>query len=144
MAETLHAATVPAVELEQVANLAANLPQGSAVAVLLQHLVVSVRKGKDIAFLDTEEHLTPNQASELLHMSRPHLLKFIRSGELKTEDVGSHHRIPMSELIDFIARRERAKAAVASAYGAPDVVETALRNGAGELNDEDITALNAL
>lgn len=144
MSETLHAATVPAVELEQVADLAANLPQGSAVAVLLQHLVVSLGKGKDVACLDIEERLSPNRAAELLHMSRPHLLKFIRSGELKTEQVGSHHRVPMSELLDFIDRREHAKAAVAFAYGAPDVVENALRDSAGELTPEDVAALDTL
>jgi len=144
MPQTLHASTVPAEELEQVANLAATLPQGSPVAVLLQHVVVSVSKGKDVAVFETEQHLTPNQASELLHMSRPHLLKFMRSGELQSEEVGTHHRIPMSELLDFINRRERAKAAVAAAYGTPDVVEKALRDGAGELTDEDVAALNSL
>lgn len=147
MPDTLQASAVDAGELEQVANLAAALPQGSAFGVVLQHLVVSVSKGKDVAFVETEKHLSPNQAAALLHMSRPHLLKFIRSGELKTAatgDVGTHHRIPMSELMDFIDRRERAKAAVASAYGTPDVVEKALRDGAAELTDEDVETLNAL
>lgn len=144
MPDTLHASAVHASELEQVANLAADLPQGSAVAVLLQHLVVCVSKGKDVAFIETEQHLSPNQAAELLHMSRPHLLKLMHGGELATDKVGSHHKIPMSELLDFIDRRERAKAEVAAAYGAPDVVENALRNGAGELTADDVEALNAL
>ena len=145
MPDTLHASNVPPRELEQVADLAATLPQGSALAVVLQHLVGSVAEGKDVAFVETEEHLSPNQAAALLHMSRPHLLKFIRSGELKTaDDVGTHHRIPMSELMNFIDRRERAKAAVAAAYGTPDVVEQALRDGAAELTADDVEALNAL
>lgn len=144
MPETLTASTVPTEDLEQVAALASSLPQGSPVAVLLQHFVVSLSKGKDVTFFETEEHLTPQQAADLLHMSRPHLLKFMKSGELKAEEVGTHHRIPMSELLDFIDRRERAKAAVAAAYGTPDVVEKVLRDGAGELTDEDRGALNAL
>lgn len=144
MPDTLQASAVGASELEQVASLAAALPQGSALGVVLQHIVVSVNKGKDVAFIETEEHLSPNQAADLLHMSRPHLLKFIRSGELRTDAVGTHHRIPMSELMDFIDRRERAKAAVAAAYGTTDVVEKALRDGAAELTDEDVEALSAL
>jgi excisionase family DNA binding protein len=144
MPDTLHASTVPAGELEQVTDFVATLPQGSAVAVLLQHLVVSMRKGKDVAFVETEKHLSPNQAAELLQMSRPHLLKLMRAGELSTDMVGSHHKIPMSELLDFIDRRERAKAAVAAAYAAPDVVEDALRSAAGDLSDEDIESLNSL
>lgn len=144
MPDTLHAAAVAAGELDQVADFVATLPQGSAVAVLLQHMVVSVSKGKDITFVETEKMLSPNQAAELLQMSRPHLLKLIRNGEMYSGQTGTHRKIPMSEILEFIDRRERAHAAVASAYGSPDVVETALRNGAAELTDEDVESLNAL
>lgn len=144
MPETLDASTVPAEDLEQVATLAAALPQGSPMAVVLQHLVVSLSKGQDVAVFETEEHLTPNQAAELLHMSRPHLLKFMDSGDLKWEPVGSHRRIPMSELLDFIDRRERAKAAVAHAYGTPGLVDKYLRDSAAGLSKEDIAALDAI
>ena len=144
MPETLDAAAVDAGEVEQVANLAQSLPQGSAVAIWLQSQVVALGKGQDLAMFQVEEHVSPNQAAEVLHMSRPHLLKFIRSGELTTVQVGTHQRIAMSDLMDFIDRRERAKAAVAVAYGSSDPVDDALRNGAGTLSDEDVAALNAL
>lgn len=145
MPETLHASAAPADEMEQVEKFAASLPQGSPIAVVLQHLVVSIHKGKDVAYVETEKHLSPNEAAELLQMSRPHLLKFIRSGELKTAaPTGTHHRIPMSDLMDFINRRELAKAAVASAYGTPNIVEKVLRDAAHELTDEDVAALDAL
>ena len=113
-------------------------------AVLLLYIVAQTRKGKVLAFLETEARLTPNEAAELLHMSRPHLLKLLRAGEIDGDMVGTHHKIAMSEVLAFIDRRERAKAVVAAAYGAPDVVEKGLRDGAGQLSDADREALNAL
>jgi hypothetical protein len=50
----------------------------------------------------------------------------------------------MADLLDFIARRERAKATVASTFGNPELVEQALRDSAAELTDNDIAELNAL
>lgn len=144
MPATLDASAVAPSDLEKVANLASNLPQGSPVAVVLQHLVVSLGKGKDVTVFETEQELTPNQAAELLHMSRPHLLKFLDSGELDSNSVGSHRRIPMSALLDFIDRRERAKATVAHAYGKTDAAETYLRDSAAPLSDADLESLNAL
>jgi excisionase family DNA binding protein len=77
-------------------------------------------------------------------VSRPHLLKFMDNGELAFYRVGNRRRIRMEDLLDFIARRERAKATVASAFGNPALVEQALRDGAAELTDSDIDELNAL
>lgn len=143
MTQTLNASDVDAGDLEQVATLAEALPQGSPLAVVMQHLVAMVRKGQDVTVLTSDEHLTPNQASELLHVSRPYLLKFMDNGELDFYRVGNRRRIRMTDLLDFIARRERAKATVASAFGNPELVEQALRDGAAELTDSDIAELNA-
>lgn len=144
MPETLHASAVAPEDLEQVTDLVASLPQGSAVAVLLQSVVSMVSQGKDVELFDSEQRLSPNQAADLLHMSRPHLLKFIHSGDLRTEAVGSHRRIRLSELRDFMDRRERAKATVAAAYGTEGVAEKALRDGAAELSEADVEALESL
>jgi len=144
MLQTLNANDVDVRDLDQVAALAETLPQGSPLAVVMQHLVATVRKGQDVTFLASDEHLTPNQAADLLHVSRPHLLKFMDNGELAFYRVGNRRRIRMDDLLDFIARRERAKATVASAFGNPGLVEQALRDGAAELTDSDIDELNAL
>lgn len=144
MTQTLNASDVDARDLNQVAALAETLPQGSPLAVVMQDLVATIRKGQDVTVLAMEEHLTPNQAADLLHVSRPHLLKFMDSGELAFYRVGNRRRIRMDDLLDFIARRERAKATVASAFGNPNLVEKALRDGAAELTNSDIDELNAL
>ncbi|WP_166354368.1 helix-turn-helix domain-containing protein [Phytoactinopolyspora limicola] len=142
--QTLSASDVDTRDLNQVAALAETLPQGSPLAVVMQHLVAAVRKGRDVTILASDEHLTPNQAADLLHVSRPHLLKFMDNGELDFYRVGNRRRIRMADLLDFIARRERAKATVASAFGNPALVEQALRDGATELTDSDLDELNAL
>lgn len=144
MPDTLRAATVGPQDLEQVASLAEQLPQGSPVSVVLQHLVVSLNQGKDVTYATTQEHLTPQQAADLLKMSRPHLMKLVRAGELEAEMVGTHHRIPMTEILAFIDRRERAKAEVAVAYGSLDATQKAASSAATQLTDEDIATLHAL
>ena len=144
MHETLHADEVRAEELEQVEHLVKNFPQGSAFTVFLQSVISDVRKGKDVAYADLDKPLTPNEAAALLGMSRPHLLKLLRAGQIDGDMVGTHHKIPMSEVLAFIDRREQAKAVVASAYGTAGVVEKGLRDGAGQLSDEDREALDAL
>lgn len=144
MTTTLNARTVDARDLELVASMAAELSPGSPLAVVLQHLVSSLGSGKDVAFLQDGEHLTPNQAADLLHMSRPHLLKFMDGGELDFYRVGNRRRIRMADLLDFIARRERAQATVASAFGNPSIVERALRDSAGKLSEAELVELNDL
>lgn len=144
MPDTLHAAAVEPRDLEQIASFAEQLPQGSPVSVVLQHLVMSLSQGKDVTYATTQENLTPQQAAELLKMSRPHLMKLIRAGALEAEMVGTHHRIPMTEILAFIDRRERAKAEVAVAYSTTDAVRKAASDAVAQLTDEDIAALNAL
>ena len=65
MPDTLHAAAVEPHDLEQIASFAEQLPQGSPVSVVLQHLVMSLSQGKDVTYATTQENLTPQQAAEL-------------------------------------------------------------------------------
>lgn len=144
MTTTLTAAQVTSKDLEQVATLAAELPQGSALGVMMQHLVASVRAGRDVTLLKDEEQLSPQDAADLLRMSRPHLLKFMDGGELSFYRVGNRRRIRMEDLLDFVARRELARETVANAFGNPDLVEQALRESAAELTDGDLVELDAV
>lgn len=145
MPETLRAAAVAPADLDQVRSLAQDLQQqGSPVSVVLQHLVSNLAQGKDVTYLTSQEQLTPQQAAELLKMSRPHLMKLVRAGEIEAQMVGTHHRIPMAEVMDFIGRRERAKAEVAVAYASTDQVAKVARDRATQLTDGDLAALDAL
>lgn len=144
MNHALVAESVGETELEQLSSFAASLPQGSPVAVLVHSVVSAVMRGSDVAVFEADSEVTPNEAADLLHMSRPHLLKFLDRGDLAFHRVGSHRRIRMSDLLDFIDRRERAKAEVAHALGNGAAIAQRVRDGAAELAPEVVAELNAL
>lgn len=73
--------------------------------------------------LSEEELLTPEQASRLLSVSRPMVIRWIAEGLLPDFPAGTHHRIPKSAVIKLCdERREngmRAIALIASAKTNP-------------------------
>lgn len=114
MATTLTTKSVSSADLEQTAQFARTLPQGSAVAVLLENFVEALQRGADVTLLEVDKELTPNEAAELLQVSRPHLVKIMDRGLLNYRKVGTNRRIAMSDLLDYI---ERANAHVSHLLG---------------------------
>ena len=70
-------------------------------------------------------------------MSRPHLLKFMRDGELPFHTVGSHQRIKMSDLRIFMQAREKGAEILANALHGIRQTEplVASKNVLAELED---------
>lgn len=89
--------------------------QDSALGLLLQRLAEANEDGITINLLADDAELSPNEAAKLLKMSRPHLLKFMRDGELPFHTVGSHQRIKMSDLRTFMQAREKGAEILANA-----------------------------
>lgn len=89
--------------------------QDSALGLLLQRLAEANEDGITINLLADDAELSPNEAAKLLKMSRPHLLKFMRDGELAFHTVGSHQRIKMSDLRTFMQAREKGAEILANA-----------------------------
>lgn len=112
----------------------------SSIALLFQRILSSVSRGADIDLFDGGAELTPNQAAELLKMSRPHLLKFMDRGDLPFHRVGSHRRIVMSDLTEFAAAREEGSRSVAEALGGHQTGNIAQV----ELTAQELEELNSL
>ena len=89
MSTTLTADKVSADELVQMKEFAQALPQGSPLAIMLEGLLDAVRRGADVTLLASDKELTPNQAAQLLGVSRPHLVKIMDRGLLAYRLVGS-------------------------------------------------------
>lgn len=89
--------------------------QDSSLGILLQRLAEANEDGITINLLADDAELSPNQAAKLLKMSRPHLLKFMRDGDLPFHTVGSHQRIKMSDLRTFMQAREAGAKILANA-----------------------------
>lgn len=144
MSTTLTADKVSADELAQTEEFAQSLPQGSPLAIMLEGLLDAVRRGADVTLLASDKELTPNQAAQLLQVSRPHLVKIMDRGLLAYRLVGSNRRIAMADLLDYIERHERANAHVNQLLGTRAHAQLQTMDKAAPLTDEDLTALDAL
>lgn len=144
MSTTLTADKVSADELAQTEEFAQGLPQGSPLAIMLEGLLDAVRRGADVTLLASDKELTPNQAAQLLRVSRPHLVKIMDRGLLAYRLVGSNRRIAMADLLDYIERHERANAHVNQLLGTRAHAQLQAMDEAAPLTDEDLTALDAL
>ena len=144
MSTTLTADKVSADELAQTEEFAQGLPQGSPLAIMLEGLLDAVRRGADVTLLASDKELTPNQAAQLLRVSRPHLVKILDRGLLAYRLVGSNRRIAMADLLDYIERHERANAHVNQLLGTRAHAQLQAMDEAAPLTDEDLTALDAL
>lgn len=89
----------------------------SSITLLLQRMLSSLSRGADIDMFSNDAELSPQQAAEILKMSRPHLLKFMDRGDLPFRRVGTHRRIAMGDLMEFAAAREAGSKVVAEALG---------------------------
>ena len=144
MSTTLTADKVSADELAQTEEFAQGLPQGSPLAIMLEGLLDAVRRGADVTLLASDKELTPNQAAQLLGVSRPHLVKIMDRGLLAYRLVGSNRRIAKADLLDYIERHERANAHVNQLLGTRAHAQLQAMDEAAPLTDEDLTALDAL
>jgi len=59
------------------------------------------------------DELTTTEAAELLNVSRPHLVKLLKQGDIPHHKVGSHHRVYRNDVLSYReGQRERAEDAL--------------------------------
>lgn len=82
-------------------------------AELVARVVDARARGQQIVFARGDAEVTPNEAAELLGMSRPQVRKLIDQGMLDFRKVGAHHRIRVASIQSFLdAERSRRGAAL--------------------------------
>ncbi|WP_176156919.1 helix-turn-helix domain-containing protein [Arthrobacter sp. P2b] len=124
--QTIRAQDVEHEEINEVERVLATLPN-SELAHQLQHILRSVRRGFDLNVISQDGKLTPKEAAEILQVSRPHVMALIKRGELTAEIVGQRdRRIPLSEITEFLKRKERASHDVAASFARRDSSKRAL------------------
>ncbi len=72
----------------------------SAYAILLDALT-NISEGRTVTILPSETELSTIEAAEILHISRPHLIKLMNEGKLPFHKVGTHRRILLQDLITY-------------------------------------------
>jgi len=103
-----------------------NLPADLAIAFLeLSRLIQGGTK--QVSLIADDPEITPEEASDLLGMSRPMVVQRIKLGDLVARKVGTHHRIKTSDLLAFQTREAEREAALAEFGELTD--ELATRHG---------------
>lgn len=108
-----HAATAIAVAMELDGGLKVSGENGEAVKIapavgqLIIELLGHVSNGNMVTLVPVGTMLTTQEAADMLNVSRPYLTKLLLRGEIKFEQVGSHRRVRIDELMRY--RDEKAK-----------------------------------
>jgi len=75
------------------------LPAG-AVALLLE-ILGAMASGQGVILIPEDAELTTVQAADILHMSRPFLIKLLEKGQIPYHRVGKHRRIRMEDVMNY-------------------------------------------
>jgi len=85
----------------------------ASVAEALLGALSDLAEGRAVSIAGAEEELTTREAADLLNVSRPHLTKLLKEGEIPSHKVGSHHRVYRRDVLAYRAeRREEAEEAM--------------------------------
>lgn len=129
----IKAAQASPAQIEALRGFARGLDESQLRDVLLS-MSSCVAAGTDMALLETDAELSPNQVAEKLKMSRTHVYALLDSGELPFHRVGRDRRIRVSELLAFESRRQMARRELAEKFAHVDQ----LRSSAVDELAEDI------
>jgi len=77
-----------------------------AVADLVINLLGDVAAGKAVTLVPAGAMLTTGQAAGILNVSRPHLTKLLKDGEIPFVLVGSHRRVMHADLMAYKDQRD--------------------------------------
>jgi excisionase family DNA binding protein len=77
-----------------------------AFAVVQQILPALEARRQTITIAPSVAELSPNQAADLLNVSRPYLMKLLKQGDIPFIKIGAHHRIRTDDLQRYKVKRD--------------------------------------
>jgi len=77
---------------------------------VLKQIVHHMMLGRAIFIIPENKELTTQEAADLLHVSRPYLVRLLDQGEIPCIKVGTHRRIRFSDLMTYKKLRDTKRA----------------------------------
>ena len=81
-------------------------------------VLAQIGNGNTVSVVPIQAELTTQQAADLLNVSRPHLVKLLKQGDIQHHMAGTHRRIRAQDILNYKAkidqRREAALAKIAA------------------------------
>lgn len=76
---------------------------------LLFDIISTMSEGKSMTLIASDSELSTQEAADLLNVSRPHLVKMLKDGQIPYRKVGSHRRIWLNDIINYkhVLRKQR-------------------------------------
>ena len=75
------------------------LPAGAV--TLLLDILAAMASGQGVTLIPEDAELTTVQAADILHVSRPFLIKLLDEGQIPYRRVGKHRRIRMEDVMNY-------------------------------------------
>ena len=74
---------------------------------LLAFILANMAQGKAISLIPSDSEISTQQAADLLHVSRPHVVKLLEAGTIPFKKVGSHRRILVEDLLRYETQQKK-------------------------------------
>ncbi len=82
---------------------------------LLLRVLAHLANGDAVTVVPVQAEVTPQQAAEILGVSRPFLVRLLDEGRIAFRMVGTHRRVPLADLLAFKKANKAERRALAAA-----------------------------
>lgn len=85
------------------------VPQGSCLSQIVRVCLEFIAEGQPVTVMPIEEEIGTQEAADMLHVSRPYLVKLLDAKALPSRKVGVQRRMKIQDVLAYKAREKAAR-----------------------------------